>query len=224
MFNYETYIIRFFGDSYSINESLVYSLQFSQMRTKEQVSASKSALSKDLRDIVKYIDGYRTSLEEDIFNSQEYSIKLIQIPKVSNTSRSDLAIEFVKWNQDDEESYKKLSVLIKDKKVKIEGANIGRLKPGDVVNKVKIKIPNFTMHIHTSLFKIFNVRPISNADDPFETDIDFCHYDEAHKDYLYRDKWIDFIVHIFENNLLTIDQVKTYLKENKKLNVVDFRT
>ena len=59
LFNYETYIIRFFGDSYSINESLVYSLQFSQMRTKEQVSASKSALSKDLRDIVKYIDGYR---------------------------------------------------------------------------------------------------------------------------------------------------------------------
>jgi len=30
--------------------------------------------------------------------------------------------------------------------------------------------------------------------DPFETNTKYCHYDEAHKDYLFQQCWIDFLI------------------------------
>lgn len=99
LFNYETLLISFFGKQYAINEALVYSLQFSHLRTDHQITANKAALSKDLTDLVTYIETYRSSLSDPVFNSQEYSIKLIQIPKISNTKKTDAAIEFVRWDE-----------------------------------------------------------------------------------------------------------------------------
>jgi hypothetical protein len=90
LFNYESLLIKFFGNNYSINEALVYSLQFSQIRTDQQEKANRSALSKDLAEIVSFVEKYRNTLDDDTYNSQEYSIKLIQIPKISNTGRAPL--------------------------------------------------------------------------------------------------------------------------------------
>ena len=70
----------------------MYSLQFSALRKKEQTVANKRALSADFSDIKKFVDNYRSSLSNKVFDSQEYSIKLIQIPKIANTNRNDLAI------------------------------------------------------------------------------------------------------------------------------------
>ena len=83
---------------------------------------------------------YRNALNDDTYNSKEYSIKLIQIPKISNTTRTDAAATFVKWdtlNDDDKAAYDRLNVRIKDKEVKKEPANVGKLKPAEVVKKVK---------------------------------------------------------------------------------------
>ena len=57
------------------------------MRTMEQDMASKKMLSRDIKEIRKFIEKYRSGLSEDIFNSQEYSIRLIQIPKILNKTR-----------------------------------------------------------------------------------------------------------------------------------------
>lgn len=222
LFNYETYLVKIFGNDYSVNEALVYSLQFSLMRTNEQKAASKSALSKDYADIIKFVNNYRGNLSDDVFNSQEFSIKLIQVPKVTNTNRSDLAIEYVKWDSTDKEVYEKISVLIKDKKVKVEGANVGKLKPGDVVKKVKNEFNDFKMHIHTNLYKIFSIRPNNGADDPFDTNNNFCHYDEAHKDYLYTDDWVIFLIDILINDKITIDEITKYIRQNVKLDINNF--
>lgn len=69
LFNYETLLIHLFGDQYSINESLVYSLQFSQIRTNVQSRANKSALSKDLSDVISFVERYRSSLDDNVYNS-----------------------------------------------------------------------------------------------------------------------------------------------------------
>jgi len=102
LYNYENELVKLFGNDYSLNESLAYSLQFSLMRTDEQKKANKSILSKELKAVKNFIDTYRSSVKDEVFESQEYSIKLIQIPKVSNTKKGDLAIEFVNWNALDE--------------------------------------------------------------------------------------------------------------------------
>lgn len=95
LYNYENTLIEFFGEDYALNESLSFSIQFSRIRKKTQIEASKKLLSKEIKELKTFIDNYRTGLPEEVFNTQKYSIKLIQMPKISNTNRNDLAIEFV---------------------------------------------------------------------------------------------------------------------------------
>ena len=210
--NYENLLIQIFGEEHALNESLAFSLQFSYKRPEEQKRASKSVLSSEMREIRSYIDNYRSSLRDEIFDSQEYSIKLIQIPKVSNTNRNDLAIEFVSWNEldsADKEIYQQITTLIKDRKVSVEGKNVGRYLPSQVVKKVRERIePNFSQYDHTCLYIIFSVRPTGSDPNPDVTNTEYCHYDETHADYVYQESWIDFIVQLFELHRLTKEKIR----------------
>lgn len=213
LYNFETLLIYFFSDEYSINESLVYSLQFSHLRTNQQLKANKSILSKDIIDIKAFVEKYRIKLDNNIFDSQEYSIKLIQIPKITNNNRSDLAIEFVKWSSledEDKKLYEKLNVIIKDNKIKIEGANINRYKPSKVVFKVNEQITQnkLTTNQHSILYKLFNIRPKKNSMDPFDTNTEFCLYDETHNDYVYLDSWINFLIQFLQNTDKTPSELR----------------
>ncbi|QSX37954.1 DUF3644 domain-containing protein [Shewanella sedimentimangrovi] len=228
LFNYESALISFFGDSYSINEALVYSLQFSQIRTQNQERANRSALSKDLSEIVSFIINYRNTLDDDTYNSQEYSIKLIQIPKISNTNRADVAVEFVRWdalNDEDKAAYDQLNVIIKDKTVKIEAANVGKLKPSEVIKKVNIALQGkfITLSLHATLYKLFNIRPANGAEDPFETYAEFCLYDEVHNDYVYQEAWVLFLVHFLQTSGFEAKDLRDKERAGDKLNIVDFR-
>ncbi|WP_319466170.1 DUF3644 domain-containing protein [uncultured Pseudodesulfovibrio sp.] len=213
LFNYENFLIKLFGDGYALHESLVFALQLSHIRSGQQVLANKSALAKDVQNVKKFIDDYRNSLSEEVFNAPEFSIKLLAMPRVSNTARGDLAIDFVplsQLSQEDMETFDQVTALIKDKKVKVEGSNVGKLKPGGVCEAVNEKLVNevITTTHHGWIVRVFNVRPKGNADDPFETDTRFCHYDEPHDDYLYNDAWVDFLVSLFQDGKLSLDQIR----------------
>lgn len=229
LFNYESALIDFFGDAYSINEALVYSLQFSQIRTKNQERANRSALSKDLSEIVSFVMNYRNTLDEDTYNSQEYSIKLIQIPKISNTNRADAAVEFVRWDtlsDEDKAAYEQLNVIIKDKTVKIEAANVGRLKPSEVIRKVNMVLKekyNITQNLHVTLYKLFKIRPANGADDPFETCAEFCLYDEPHNDYVYQEAWVSFLIHFMQTSGFEAQDLRQKERAGESLNVADYR-
>jgi len=227
LFNYESILIDLFGGAYALNESLVYSLQFSHLRKPEQKAASKVALSKDLQDIVGYVEKYRNALSDDVFNSQEYSVKLIQIPKITNNSRTDLAVEFVKWDElsdEDKEAYEKITAIVKDRKVTVEAANVGKLKPGGVVSSVIEKYPtsNFNMYTHTNLVKLFKIRPYDEDEDPFDTDARFCHYDEVHGDYVYTEEWVEFIVDIFQSGRKTKESINNAYRNDDEWNISDY--
>jgi hypothetical protein len=228
LYNYETTLMELFGEQYALNESLVYSLQFSHLRTPTQEKANKAALSKDLADVVSYVEKYRNALNDEVYNSQEYSIKLIQIPKISNTSRADAAIEFVKWDElkeEDRAAYDQVAVIIKDKKVKIEAANVKRLKPGEVVQRVNANLADspLTPNLHVVLYKLFKIRPPNGADDPFETVAEFCLYDETHNDYVYQDKWVEFVVHFFQTSELTPTVLRKKERDGETLKIEDYR-
>ncbi|MFK8068152.1 MAG: DUF3644 domain-containing protein [Gammaproteobacteria bacterium] len=228
LFNYESRLIDFFGSAYSINEALVYSLQFSQIRTEQQEQANKSALSKDLSEIMIFVEKYRNTLADDIYNSQEYSIKLIQIPKISNTNRAEAAIEFVKWDtlsSEDKAAYEKLNVLIKDKTVKIEAVNVGRLKPSEVVKKVNegLNGKSLTQNLHATLYKLFEIRPANGSDDPFDTQAEFCLYDEPHNDYVYQDAWVSFLINFMQITELEASDLRQQERDGEKLNIDQYR-
>jgi len=123
LYNYETVLQDLFDPEYALHESLVFSLQFSRLRKSEQSLAHKSALLREMRDILDYITKYRDALPEEVYNSQEFSIKLICVPRISNTNRQDLAVEFVKWNElseADKQKYTKINAIIKERVVEKE--------------------------------------------------------------------------------------------------------
>jgi hypothetical protein len=206
---------------------LVYSLQFSHLRTQAQSKASKSALSKDLSEILSFVDRYRASLTDEVFNAQEYSIKLIQVPKISNTKRGDAAIEFVRWdqvNEEDKAAYEQIAVIVKDKKIAVEAANVKRLKPSEVVAKVNEQFNGFnvTINLHCVLYALFKVRPPNGADDPFDTVAEYCLYDETHNDYVYEEKWVSFLVHFLQASGLTPHELRGKLRNHEYLQPEDY--
>ncbi len=204
LYNYENLLVGLFGEDYSINACLAYALQFSHMRATEQVTAQRMLLSKDMLDIKRYIDRYKADLSQEIYDSQEYSIKLLQIPKVSNTNRSDLAVEFVNWNslnEEDKENYKKVTTIIKDKLVLQSVSNANLLKPSGVIEAVKKKTGiNINFSCHTALWKAFNIRPNNNSKAKFETLEKYCVFDEPHNDYLYTTEWVDFVANLLQTH------------------------
>ena len=221
--NFESFVIECFGEEYALNESLAFALQFSELRTNKQRKASKNLLAKEVKELNVFISKYRESLDDETFNSQEFSIKLISVPKISNTNRNDLAVEFVNWNtvkDEDKDKYSKLLAIIKEKHVIKEVINAGKLKASAVVEKVKEEtdISNFSHYDNKCLCCIFSVRPYlqEKETDPFNTNSDFCHYDEAHDDYLYQEAWADFIIDLIINKGWTKELWKEDFNNSRK--------
>ncbi len=227
--NFENFVVECFGDEYAINESLAFALQFSTLRTSAQKNASKKLLSKEVLELKEFIEKYRNSLEDETFKAQEYSIKLIALPKVSNTNRGDLAIEFVNWNELNDverEHYERLVAIVKDKIKFREVVNPGKLKPGEVLKKVNEKIDFELNHFdHRCWYSIFSVRPIGSEkeNDPFNTDTSFCHYDEAHDDYVYQESWVDFIIDLISLGLLEKSAWRQHFDHGNKLEKNSFK-
>lgn len=211
LYNYEKLLVQFFGQEYALNENLAYSLQFSTLRDAGQIEANRKLLSNEVRDIKNFIYKYREKLDAKVYNSQEFSVKLILVPRISNTSRNDLAIEFVKisdLSEADKEKYKKVVALIKDKVVRVEALNPSRLKPKDAIEKINEKLPEdkaLNQYDHKCILSILKIRPYKNfgaADDPYATNPQYCHYDETHKDYLYQEAWVDLVVYLINTEKL----------------------
>lgn len=224
LYNYENLIVSIFGQDYSVNTCLAFALQFSHLRANEQMTSQRELLSKDMQDIKKYIDKYKTDLPQEVYDSQEYSIKLLQIPKISNTNRSDLAVEFVNWNslsEEDKENYNKVTTIIKDKIIKQTVSNANMLKPKAVINEVKNKSGvELSFANHTDLWKAFEIRPKPDSDSKFDTITKFCIYDEPHNDYLYTTEWVDFIVKLITKYEFTKENI--HKKCATKLKVEDY--
>jgi len=167
-------------------------------------------------------DGVRIS---DLLSS---ILPLIQVPKISNTNRSDLAVEFVNWNalsEADRANYEKVTAIIKDKVVKKEAINPGKRKPGDVLVKINSEIDFTINHFdHKCLYCCFKIRPASgiDIDDPFDTNINYCHYDEAHKDYLYQDAWAELIIKGINDGTLTKQTWKSKFDNKESFNIIEF--
>lgn len=126
--------------------------------------------------------------------------------------------------QEDQEAYEQIVTIVKDRKIRVEAANVGRLRPGVVVEKVKQALPGtaFSMYTHTCLYKLLKVRPPGGADDPFETNPDYCHYDEAHDDYLYLDIWPDFIIDLLQSGRASVQEIHKAYKNDEEWDINDY--
>lgn len=228
LFNYENFILKHFGKEYSLNTSLPFSLQFSELRNDKSFNSSKMLLSKEMVKINDYINKYRDSLADEVYNSQEYSIKLVQIPVVSNTSKNDIAIQFIPWdklNDEEKTEVTKITTLIKNKNVFRDMSNVDKLMPGKAVEKIKEKISFYNQTINTYLVYIFSIKPSKSLEkdkDAFETNTKYCYYDQTHKDYQYTYEWVEFVISLFSENKISREKIKELYFNSQKLEIADY--
>lgn len=197
LINFESLLCGEFGDRYALRGGLTFALQFSPGGGKGQASTRNRPEDKNFKKVKEFVDTFRSALTADVQNDLAYSFKVYLIPKISNHPTQDsVAVEFVKYDPakpEEMKQYEKVVSLIKPKHVSV--TNLGLLKPGDVVSKVAEKLGKpFNMHHHILCYRHFNVRPAKSASDPAACDSRYCHYDAAHRDYLYTPQWVDHLI------------------------------
>ncbi len=108
LLNFEEILVKEFGESYALADSLIFALQFSRIRTNQQIGAIKSLQSRHLRDIMAYIDNFRGNLDSRTLSDPSYAFRVFLIPKSANKITSaDAAIEFIKWDPTKPEEMKR---------------------------------------------------------------------------------------------------------------------
>lgn len=72
---------------------------------------------------------------------------------------------------------------------------------------------------------IFSIKPTKEDGeniDPFETNTKYCHYDEAHNDYLFKEEWNSFIIGNITSGMLTREIWKTNFDNKRKLDITRY--
>nr|WP_259052147.1 DUF3644 domain-containing protein [Methanococcus voltae] len=229
LYNYEELLVELFGEEYALNESLAFSLQFSKSQNNNLDQAYKKMISSNSQELLDYITKYRNKLPQDIFDSQNFSIKLIQIPRITSSNRADAAIQFVNWNslsEEDKQKYIKINAIIKEKVVKTEAINVGSLKPMMIVNQIKREVTkDFYIKDFVHLYRIFKIRPKDKEQEELEgtiTNTKYCHYDIIHKDYIYRKSWLDFIKSLILEKKLSREELWAKADAGETLDISEF--
>ena len=196
--NFEEMLVKEFGEEYALNESLAFSLQFARLRTQEQDQAARLLHSTVKPSVRRYIDKFRSSLSDDILGDMAYSFKVFLLPNVGgHRSKEALAIEWVHYDPNDSEqmqNYAKSVALIKDRHIPV--ANLNLRKAGEVAALVNAAIGrpfNASTH-HARCWKLYGIRPSSGDPNPEQCNTKDRMYDKAHKDYVYTDKWVEFLI------------------------------
>lgn len=193
LLNLEELIVGTFGERYSLEDQLAVSLQFSSVVPEEKKRVARALAAKEAKSVKDYIESFRGNLPSTVLSSMKYSFNVFLVPKVANREKAaDAAVEFIRVDEASPEELsrlEKLNVLIREKKIPI--ANLDMYRPGSVIEKVNESATyKLNYNSHADLWRHYDVRPPTGADNPERCQTDYCVRDEAHNDYLYTDAWV----------------------------------
>ncbi|GLI12384.1 hypothetical protein MARBORIA2_14740 [Methanobrevibacter arboriphilus] len=193
--NFELILSEEFGDSHSIHENLVYSLQFSRTSTKEAKQSSEFSKIKE------YITGYEKDLPPNILSDPKYRFQAVLI-QTNNLNKADLAIKFIPLGDLSDEELDNINYTVGITKERIMNvSNARNLRAIDVAKKVKLQINNhynckinFNTRHHNICAVEYKANKGNKAKNKRETNPDFCIYDEVFEDYSYTEKWEKYLM------------------------------
>ncbi|UNK53287.1 DUF3644 domain-containing protein [Rahnella aceris] len=193
--NFENIITTEFGDEYALQSSLAVSMQLSRLSSEAKTNALKQMQTENYKVVREFMEINKKNLPNEIIESQEYRISVFLIPKIGNHAKSsDISIDFVHLNNLTEEeklSYDQGIAFIK------EVQSSCRLKPSEVVNKVKVVHPKFNLVLHTKCWKFYQARPkIINR----EFRGLFASFAYGYDNYLYSEKWVEHLIAELSND------------------------
>ncbi|MBA9078205.1 DUF3644 domain-containing protein [Rufibacter quisquiliarum] len=149
--NYNTHIKTMFGESYSIDKYLSFSLQFS---TIDEDHATQLRQFTDLpKNISSYINAFDESLTDEEYNDIRYSYRVLYVPKlVNHKGQADKVIEFIKADSPEAASLNQEYVVIKEKEKR-------KYLPTDIWKEMQNQgYSKFGSHQHTMLWKGLNAK------------------------------------------------------------------
>jgi hypothetical protein len=212
LFNFETLLKNEFGSFFALGQSLALAVQFSEIEPFQRETI-KHLQTSEYELIRQFIDRYQANLPPEIQQSPQYAFRVFLIPKLGNHAKSsDVAMEFIPYDSSQPgELYDKQITMIKEQKIQV--ANQGKLKPSQVVERVRIAtdLP-FTANDHVNAWKLYKVRP--QIPGPKGCDVQYCQYDEPHKDFVYTEQWVKFLIKKITDPQ-EFKRIKSYREERK---------
>ena len=204
LLNFDRILEREFGEKYCIHESLSFALQLFPSITNLKLIFENR---KETKEIIQFINQYRSSITTEVLDSGEYSFKAFLVQVANHESSDAMPIQFIgydKLSDEEKKNVNRVAALIKERYIPV--ANKGTLKPGTVVSLVQKRLGNlkilrgqkkvdkFTQDTHTRCWKKYGVRPERNSKNPEKTNPKYCIYDEPNKNYLFTEAWVNFLV------------------------------
>ena len=202
LLNFDSLIYKEFDEKYCLKESLSFSLQLFPS-SKNLVDAVKAnPISKN---VVNFINEYRSSLSQDILESGQYSFKAFLFQVANHNSKESLPIQFYKYDElsdDEKKNVGRVAALIKEKVVERNVSGKDLLLPSEVVRQVQEGLGNpkivkngeekdkFNLYVHSQCWKYYDIRPESKSKTPNKTKSKYCIYDKKDKNYGYTPEWV----------------------------------
>lgn len=171
--NYNDYIKRLFGEKYSIEEHLSFSLQLSSIKDEQKDLLMEY---KELpANIHSYIAAYDSVLSDEEYNSPRFAYRVIFTPRlVNHKGQADKVIEFVKPDSELAKGISKQYYVLKDSEKK-------KYLPKQIVEMMQEKYPKFNMH---DFVKLWQARDAKNPKHQFGTLV-------ANKHWHWYEHWVE---------------------------------
>ncbi len=195
--NFEEILSEEFGEYHNINESLVYSLQFTHLNSKSK----EFTPSKDFIRIKNQIREFRDSLSPEVISSPQYRFQAILI-RTTNPNKADYTIKVIDEEDLDPDQMRDIKHAIGITTEKIRSvSNVGHLIAKDVVKDVQRELKSihspkirFNSYHHKICCLEYQANKGKKSKNKLVTDDNFCIYDEAFEDYTYTTKWIKYLI------------------------------
>jgi hypothetical protein len=189
--DFDTYLVQEFGEKQSLGTSLRFPVFLSSL-ARDAPAALKDEYRRVPAVTRKFIEAFDASTAEDVRLDPAYDFKVYLVPKTAGGPAADLAMEFVRLEDlspEQREQVQAGTVLIRDRHVEV--ANVDRLRPSEVVDRVREVWPPFNLYYHTLAYRYFKVRPKGKSEHPDATDTRYAFFDVVHRDYTYTQAWAE---------------------------------
>ena len=198
LLNYEEELTSFFGATHTLANQLrfpVFIGTFTES-AEDALIRLQDALPVDLK---TFLADYDADVSEELLVDPHYRLRLRVLLETAS-STGDMALQFSRFDDLSPEQQATMEELGKTGKVIVRQQvrpvqNRAMFKPSQVTQLVQEAIPfDFNPYDFTLGWKIGEYRPRNGAPDPKITRADFCIYDEPHRDYLYTQTYVDYLI------------------------------
>lgn len=181
--NFDAKICDLFGEEKTLKGDLSFSLQFAKMDFDQLASLNEFDIPQTIEAIDKKLE---EELGDDRLSDLEYRFRVVYT--LENSTKSKAHIKFVHPNDEGADEVK--NILVKHE----VSDKLWPHKAGVATKLIAEKSGRkFSTHNHTQSWRKFDVRPRKGVAQPQNTKKEYCIYHQAHRDYTYSDKWVEFI-------------------------------